>query len=53
MNVSLQDAVLVLLPCAAGLTWLLRLEGRINVTDAQFTEIIRRLERIEKRQDDA
>lgn len=33
--------------------WLVRLEGRINVTATQFTEIINRLARIERRQDDA
>ena len=35
----------------AAIVWLVRLEGRINVTASQFTEIIRRLERIEHRQD--
>lgn len=35
----------------AGVVWLVRLEGRINLTAAQFLEIIRRLDRIEKRQD--
>ena len=34
-----------------GVVWLVRLEGKIHVTDAQFTEIIRRLDRIERRQD--
>ena len=45
-----------------GVVWLVRLEGRINAADrhvedvivglgAQFTEIIRRLDRIERRQD--
>ena len=31
--------------------WLVRLEGRVNATAAQFAEIIRRLDRIEHRQD--
>lgn len=31
--------------------WLVRLEGRINVTDARFLDIIARLDRIEKKQD--
>lgn len=51
MNVTLQDTVIVGVPLVAGLTWLLRLEGRINVTQSQFVEIIRRLERIENKQD--
>ena len=36
-----------------GLIWLVRLEGRVNVTDWQYREIISRLERIERRQDKA
>jgi hypothetical protein len=35
----------------AGLVWLVRLEGRINVTEARFTDIIDRLARIEAKQD--
>lgn len=31
--------------------WLVRLEGRIDVTHAQYLEIIRRLDRIEHAQD--
>jgi hypothetical protein len=31
--------------------WLVRLEGRVNVTDARYMEIIKRLERIERAQD--
>ena len=31
--------------------WLVRLEGRINVTDARYAEIIGRLVRIEQKQD--
>ena len=27
--------------------WLVRLEGRINVTDARYEDIVRRLERID------
>lgn len=34
-----------------GVVWLVRLEGRVNVTSAQFEEILRRLDRIEHRQD--
>ena len=33
------------------IVWLVRLEGRINVTEAQFAEILRRLDRIESRMD--
>lgn len=39
------------IPVIAGIVWLVRLEGRINVTQAQFLEIIRRLDRIENKQD--
>lgn len=35
----------------AGTVWLVRLEGRINVTQAMFADIIRRLDRIEHKQD--
>lgn len=38
-------------PVIAGIVWLVRLEGRINVTQSQFLEIIRRLDRIENKQD--
>lgn len=37
--------------CVGGIVWLVRLEGRINVTEAQFAEILRRLVRIEEKQD--
>ena len=36
----------------AAIVWLVRLEGRINVTDARFLDIIARLDRIEKKQDE-
>lgn len=31
--------------------WLVRLEGRISVTDARYADIIERLARIERKQD--
>lgn len=31
----------------AGVVWLVRLEGRINVTDARFQDILRRLDHID------
>ena len=33
------------------IVWLVRLEGRINVTDVRYDEIIERLARIERKQD--
>jgi hypothetical protein len=51
MNISIQDAIAVLVPAFTVITWLLRLEGRINVTDARFNDIIARLVRIEAKQD--
>ena len=48
MTITLQDFALVAVPVVCGLTWLLRLEGRINVTDARYAEILNRLDRIER-----
>ena len=42
----------IAIPTVLGIVWLVRLEGRINVTDAQFEDIIRRLARIEAKQDE-
>lgn len=33
------------------IVWLVRLEGRVNVTDARYQDIIDRLKRIEDKQD--
>ena len=52
MEVSLAEVAAVAAPLIGGLTWLIRLEGRINVTDARFVDIISRLARIEAKQDD-
>jgi len=40
-------------PTILGVVWLVRLEGRINVTDFRYNEIIRRLDRIEAKQDES
>jgi hypothetical protein len=53
MTITLQDFALVAVPVVCGLTWLLRLEGRIDVTDARYAEILNRLDRIERNQDAA
>jgi hypothetical protein len=39
--------------CVGAIVWLIRLEGRINVTDARYQDIIARLARIEAKQDKA
>jgi len=49
--ISLAQAFAFLVTIVPGVVWLVRLEGRINVTDSRYAEIIRRLERIEKKQD--
>lgn len=53
MTVTLSDVVLIAVPLLSVAAWLFRLEGRINVTDARYDDIIRRLERIEYKQDKA
>lgn len=53
MQVDAGSIILGLSLIIGCVVWLVRLEGRINVTDSQFQEIIRRLDRIEKRQDAA
>lgn len=47
-----QTFVLAAVSVVGAIVWLVRLEGRINVTEAQYAEIIRRLDRIEHRQDE-
>ena len=51
MSVDLGTIIAIGAPCIAGIVWMVRLEGRINVTDAHFLDIIKRLDRIENKQD--
>ena len=51
MTISLDTVMAVVVPVILAVTWLLRLEGRITLTDARYLEIIRRLERIEMKED--
>jgi len=51
MTIDPAVVVAIVVPTVLGIVWLVRLEGRINVTDAQFEDIIRRLARIEAKQD--
>lgn len=41
----------IAIPAISGVVWLVRLEGRINVTDSRYADIIARLMRIEAKQD--
>jgi hypothetical protein len=51
MQVDLSTMFAIAVPSVAAIVWLVRLEGRINVTDARYTEILSRLTRIESKQD--
>jgi len=51
MSVDVGTILAVAVPCVLGIVWMVRLEGRINVTDARFEEILKRLDRIEANQD--
>lgn len=51
MQIDPSVAAAIGVPAIAGIVWLVRLEGRINVTDSRFADIITRLARIEAKQD--
>ena len=51
MSIDLGTIVAIVVPSVLGIVWMVRLEGRINVTDARYADIIARLERIEANQD--
>lgn len=51
MTIDMGTLIGFAVPTVLGIVWMVRLEGRINVTQSQFVEIIRRLERIENKQD--
>ncbi len=51
MTIDLGTFIAVAVPTVLGIVWMVRLEGRINVTDARYADIISRLTRIEMKQD--
>ena len=51
MTLTLDQLLAILVPSVLALAWLFRLQGRLDVTDARYLEIIGRLERIEENQD--
>lgn len=51
MTIDGSTIIIAVLSVVGGLVWLIRLEGRIDVTDSRYGEILRRLERIENKQD--
>lgn len=51
MTLTLEQALAIAVPCVAALTWLIRLEGRINVNDSRHDDIVERLKRIETKLD--
>jgi Na+/melibiose symporter-like transporter len=51
MTVTVNQIIAGVVPCVLALAWLFRLQGRLDVTDARYMEIIGRLERIEENQD--
>ena len=52
MTIDLGVFTTIAVPTVLGIVWLVRLEGRINVTDARYADIISRLARIEAKQDE-
>ena len=51
MQIDGTTFVFYAVPVISGIVWLVRLEGRINVTDSRYLDIISRLTRIETKQD--
>jgi hypothetical protein len=51
MSLTFEEVAAIVGAAISALIWLLRLEGRVNLTDARYQEIIGRLERIEDNQD--
>jgi hypothetical protein len=52
IQVDPSTVVILALAIIGGVVWLVRLEGRQNVTDSRYEEILRRLARIESKQDE-
>lgn len=53
MALSIEVIAAVVVPIVLGLSWLLRLEGRINLQDARYAEIKESLSYIRERLDRA
>lgn len=51
MQIDNASFALIAVPIISGIVWLVRLEGRVNVTDSRYMDIISRLVRIENKQD--
>lgn len=39
MQIDVGTLVLIALPCITGLVWLIRLEGRVNLTESRFADL--------------
>lgn len=39
MQIDLGTLTLIALPCITGLVWLIRLEGRVNLTESRFADL--------------
>lgn len=39
MQIEAGSLVLIGLPCVTGLVWLIRLEGRVNLTESRFLDL--------------
>lgn len=51
MTIDLETATAIVVPAGAVIVWLVRLEGRINLSDARWTDIKDQLERISEKMD--
>lgn len=39
MQVDVGPLILIVVPCVTGLVWLIRLEGRVNLTESRFVDL--------------
>ena len=53
MQIELSTLIAIAAPIVGAIVWLVRLEGRINVGDVRYADIIGRLTRIEHKLDRA
>lgn len=53
MTIDTATFFAVATPVLGGVIWLIRLEGRVNVGDQRFEDIVNRLKRIEYKIDDS
>lgn len=51
MQIDLGTLLAIGAPCVGGIVWLVRLEGRVNVGDQRYSDIVHRLVRIEQKLD--